>query len=117
MIASLVTMIIALRRRIHVSIDVEAFWKSLTSSGLMAAVILLVQAYYYSKYLLPAYIVLGGSIYFLMLLISHAIRAEDISFLDEYLGPHFRFIVRPLESLLARRSRGKKPRALLGSLL
>jgi len=104
MVTSLVTTMIALRSRIRYSIDIEAFWKSLTSSGLMTAVVLLVQTYYYSKYLLPAYVVLGGSIYFLMLLISHAIKAEDISLLNEYLGPRFRFIVRPLERLLANRS-------------
>ena len=52
MAVGLVTLMIALRRGILVGFDVEAFWKGLVSSGVMVAVVLLVQTCYYSKYLL-----------------------------------------------------------------
>jgi len=97
MVAGLVTVVIALKSRIGVGFDVEAFWKALVSSGVMAVAVLSAQTQYYSKYLLPAYVILGGSIYFSMLLLLRAIKAQDIQLLDEYLGPRFRFIVRPLK--------------------
>jgi O-antigen/teichoic acid export membrane protein len=100
MATSLVTMMIVLRRRISVEFDTEAFWKSLVSSGVMATVVLLFQTYYYSKYLLPAYVVVGGFIYLSMLFVLRAIRAQDVQLLDEYLGPRLRFITRLLRSLL-----------------
>jgi len=40
-----------------------------------------------------------------VLLILRAIGAQDLQLLDEYLGPRFRFIVRPLERLVASRRR------------
>lgn len=58
-----------------------------------------------SKYLLPAYVVLGGSIYFSVLLLLRAIKAQDVQLLDEYLGTRFRFIARPLKRLVANPSR------------
>jgi hypothetical protein len=100
MAVGLVTVTIALRRRISVGFDIEAFWKALVSSAVMTAVVVLAQAWYYSKYLLPAYVVLGGSVYFSMLLLLRAIKEQDVQLLDEYLGPRYRFILRPLEKLV-----------------
>jgi O-antigen/teichoic acid export membrane protein len=105
MVTGLVTVMVALRHRISVRFDTETLWKTLLSSGVMATAVLLVQAYYYNKYLLPAYVVVGGFIYFSMLLILHAIKAQDIQLLDRYLGPRFRFIARPLKWLVAIPSR------------
>jgi len=102
MAVGLVTTTITLRRRISVSFDVEAFWKCLVSSVVMAAVVLLAQVHYYSKFLLPAYVILGGLVYFSMLLLLRAIKPPDVQLLDEYSGPRFRFIVRPLERLVTR---------------
>jgi len=99
MTTSLITMMIALRSRIRFRIDLEAFWKSLISSGLMAAVVLLVQAHYYSKYLLPAYVALGGAVYFSILLLLRAIKTQDVKLLGEYLGSRFRFIVQQVDRL------------------
>jgi hypothetical protein len=102
----LVTVTIALRRRISVGFDIEAFWKVLVAGSVMATVVLSAQAHYPSKCLLPAYVVLGGSIYFSVLLILRAIEAQDLQLLDEYLGPRFQFIVRPLDRLVAIWRRG-----------
>jgi len=101
MATGLVTTAIALKRRMHVGFDSEAFWKSLASSAVMTAAVLLAQAYYYSKYLLPAYVVLGGFTYFSMLFILRAVKAQDIQLLDDYLGPRFRFVTRRLRRLVA----------------
>ena len=100
MAVGLVAATIVLRRRIRVSFDVEAFWKCLVSSVVMAAVVLFAQAYYYSKYLLPAYVALGGLVYFAMLLLLRAVKPQDVQLLREYLGSRFRFIVKPLEWLV-----------------
>jgi hypothetical protein len=101
MAVGLVTVTIALRRRISVGFDIEAFWKALVSSGVMTAVVVLAQAWYYSKYLLPAYVVLGGSVYFSMLLLLRAIKEQDVQLLGEYLGLRFRFVVRLMEKLVS----------------
>jgi len=96
----LATITIALRRRIRVDFDTEALWKSLASGAVMAAAVLLIQAHYYSKYLLPAYVLLGGFIYLFMLLILRAIRTQDVQILNEYLGPRFSFLAHLLERLV-----------------
>jgi O-antigen/teichoic acid export membrane protein len=100
MVASLLTVMIALKSRIGVGFDVEAFWKALVSGGVMAVAVLLAQVHYYSKYLLPVYVILGGSIYFAMLLLLRAIKRQDVQLLGEYVGSRFRFIVQPLEKLI-----------------
>jgi O-antigen/teichoic acid export membrane protein len=100
MVAGLVAVMITLNSKISVGFDAEAFWKALVSSGVMAVVVLSAQSHYYSKYLLPAYVILGGAVYFSMLLILRAIKPQDIQLLDEYLGPRYRFIVQPLERLV-----------------
>jgi len=101
MAVGLVTVTIVLRRRISVGFDVEAFWKGLVSSAAMVAAVLLAQAHYYSKYLLPAYVTLGGLVYFSLLFLLRAIKAQDVQLLGEYLGSRFRFIVQSLEELVA----------------
>ena len=101
MVSGLVITLTMLRRRIPICFDMEALWKSLVSSGMMAAVVMLVQAHYYNKYLLPAYVAVGGFIYFSMLLVLRAIKAQDIELLDEYLGPRYEFITRLLKRLVS----------------
>ena len=101
MAVGLVAMVTVLRRRTRIGFDVEALWKSLVSSGAMAAAVLLVQTYHYSKYLLPVYIIVGGFTYFLMLFVLRTIRAQDVQLLDEYLGSRFRFIARTLRRIVA----------------
>jgi O-antigen/teichoic acid export membrane protein len=105
MATSLITTTIALKNKVHIHFDVHAFWKGFISSGVMAMVVLLVQSYCYDKYLLPAYVALGGFIYLAGLLALRAINAHDISLLDEYFGPRFQFIIRSLERLVTRSAR------------
>ena len=100
MAVGLVTVTIVLRRRISVGFDVEAFWKGLVSSVVMVAAVLLAQAHYYSKYLLPAYVTLGGLVYFSLLLLLRALKTQDVQLLREYLGSRFRFFVELLERLV-----------------
>jgi O-antigen/teichoic acid export membrane protein len=105
MATGLVLTIFALKSRISVGFDIEAFWKSLVSSGVMAAIVLLVQAHYYSRYLLPAYVVVGGFTYFSMLFVLRTINAQDVQLLHEYLGPRFQFIVPLFQRLAVNTSR------------
>jgi O-antigen/teichoic acid export membrane protein len=108
MVAGLVTVMIALKSRIGIGFDVEAFWKALVSGGVMAVAVLLAQVHYYSKYLLPVYVILGGAVYLSMLLLLRAIKAQDIQLLDEFLGPRYRFILRPLERLVMNPTRVRR---------
>jgi O-antigen/teichoic acid export membrane protein len=96
MTTHLAALIITLRRRICFSFDVEAFWKSLISGGAMAVILLLIQSWSYSKYLLPIYIAIGAITYVLSLLVLRTIKVQDFQLLEGYLGPRFRFITRIL---------------------
>ena len=47
----------------------------------------------YSKYLLPAYIAVGGAAFFLALRLLHAINQEDVQLVSDFLGARFSFLV------------------------
>ena len=98
---SLLTTLVALRGKINISFDREAFWKSLTASSVMAITIIAIQTYHYNKYHLPAYVLIGGAIYLAVLRLLHAIKPMDTQLLLEYLGPRFRFISRLLQRFTA----------------
>jgi len=100
MATSLLTTIIALRNKIRLSFDLEAFWKSLLASIVMALAVYDIQALYYSKFYLPIYILIGGVIYLAMLRVTNAIRPEDVRLTKEYLGPRFSPLVKRFEKLI-----------------
>jgi O-antigen/teichoic acid export membrane protein len=101
MLTELIATTVVLRRRIHLNLDMEAFSKSFASSTVMACVTLLIQSYYYNKFLLPLYVLVGAVTYFAMLLALRTIKPRDMEIINEYLGPRFRFIAQPIEALVA----------------
>ena len=76
------------------SLDVDAIWKTLVAGTLMAGVLVIVQMIDYSSFLLPAYIVLGGATYLVVLRALKTIREEDVIFIGRYLGPRLNFVTR-----------------------
>ena len=100
MATSLLTAIIALRNRIRLSFDMEAFWKSLLASTVMAIGVAASQTYHYSKFYLPIYALIGGAIYLVMLRLTNAIKPEDVHLMEEYLGPRLGPLFKPLEKYI-----------------
>ena len=100
MATSLLTAIIALRNRIRLSFDMEAFWKSLLASTVMAIGVAASQTYHYSKFYLPIYVLIGGAIYLIMLRLTNAIKPEDVHLMEEYLGPRLGPLFKPLEKYI-----------------
>jgi uncharacterized membrane protein YvlD (DUF360 family) len=86
MATALITTIIALRNKIKLSFDREAFWKSLIASTVMAIAVAAIQTYHYSKFYLPVYVLTGGAIYLTMLRVTNAIKPADVQLLEEYLA-------------------------------
>jgi len=97
MVVGLAATMISLRGKIRIAFDKEALQKSLAASLVMALAVVSIQYLHYSKYLLPLYAFVGGSIYLATLRILHAIKPSDMQLIRQYLGPRFQFAIRPLE--------------------
>jgi len=97
----LITTIVALRNRIKLSFDLEAFWKSLLASTVMAMGVAASQTYHYSKFYLPFYVLIGGVSYLVMLRLANAIKPADMQLMEEYLGPRLSPLIKSFERLLA----------------
>ena len=100
MATALITTIIALRNKIKLSFDREAFSKSLIASTVMALAVYDIQALYYSKFYLPIYVLVGGVIYVVMLRVINVIKPMDMQPMKEYLGPRLSLLIKPFEKLL-----------------
>lgn len=95
MVSGLLIMVAVLRRMklFRVDFDLEAFWKSWLASLVMAVAILLLQEVWYSKYLLPIYVLVGGVVYMVMLRILRAVRAHDVHLVKAFVGRRWERIV------------------------
>jgi len=100
MVVTLSLTILVLKRKNAVSIDLEMLWKTLVAGGVMAGVLVLVQMAFYSWILLPAYMVLGGIVYFAVLRILKAVREHDIELIHKYLGTRLGFVSKVLGAIL-----------------
>ena len=75
-----------LSKIVKVEIDKETFIKSLISSMMMAAVVFFVQQVYYSKLLLPLYVLIGATIYLAEIRTLKVVNRTDIHLLAQILG-------------------------------
>jgi O-antigen/teichoic acid export membrane protein len=91
-----------LRRRMNLSVDKEAFWKSLVSSLVMITPLLVIQNIWSNAYLLPVYMGLSAVVYIVMLRILKAVRQSDVDLIKLYLGKRLEFLVKPFEVFLLR---------------
>ena len=88
MALGLLMMVAVLRRMrlFRVDFDLEALWKSWFASLAMAVAVLFLQEVWYSKYLLPIYVLAGGVVYLVMLRILRAVRAHDVHLVKAFVG-------------------------------
>jgi O-antigen/teichoic acid export membrane protein len=77
------------RRNIAVKLDSQAILKSLVASGGMALVMEALQLFYYSRFLLPVYLLVGFLAYLLGMRALKAVGTADIDLLRRMLGPRF----------------------------
>jgi len=87
-------------RLFAVVFDLEALWKSLVASLIMAIAVLGLELITYSKYLLPLYVITGGVVYLVMLRFLRAVRAHDIHLIKAFVGKRFEYLVDWIRPLL-----------------
>jgi len=99
-VASLALTIFVLERMNAIGIDVEMAWKSLAAGAVMAAVLIAAQMAVYSKFFFPAYVLLGGLVYMILLRALKAVTKHDIELIKRYLGARLSFVARLLGVIL-----------------
>jgi len=104
MIGGFLLMVILVGREVKVSIDYEALTKSILASTVMAVVVLLAQLLFYSRFLLPLYVSLGGATYLAALRCLRAIRSSDMELVRKFVGRRLEFMIGPLEKFVVSRA-------------
>lgn len=75
-----------LSKIVKVEIDKQALVNSLATSTVMAAIVLAIQQLYYSKFLLPAYALIGATIYFAGIRVLKTLNKADIELMRQIVG-------------------------------
>jgi hypothetical protein len=100
-----------LTRYVSISFDKEALWKASAASAIMILAIFALdlarklfssdsyQFLVIRLHLLPIYIIIGASAYFLALIALKAIKTHDIRLVEEYLPKNLKHIVKWLERI------------------
>jgi O-antigen/teichoic acid export membrane protein len=86
--------IVILRNILKLKFDLRAFGHAWAASLIMGAVVLAIEAVFYSKYLLPLYIVAGALVFLISLRFLRAATPDDIELLSNFLTPRLRFLSR-----------------------
>jgi len=86
LLSTLLLTVYFLSKIVRVEIDKETFIKTLTSSVVMAAVVYLAQQVYYSKFLLPLYVLLGAAVYIAEVRAFRVLNHSDIHLLTQIFG-------------------------------
>jgi O-antigen/teichoic acid export membrane protein len=89
-----------LHRKIELRLDFETIAKSLVAGTIMAIVLVTVQIWLYSKFLLPIYMLVGVITYLLALRELRAVRQEDIELTRSYFGRRLAFLAGILGRIL-----------------
>ena len=84
--AAQVLFLLILRRKITLHIDFSIVAKTLMAGATMAVVLLAAQHVYYSKFLLPAYVIIGGVVYLATLRLLKAVDVADLDLMRQILG-------------------------------
>jgi len=86
-----------LSKMLRVEIDLQTLVKALTSSTVMAVIVLAVQQFYYSKFLLPLYVILGTFIYASGLRLMKILDQGDLELLSKIVGERVaRYLIKAL---------------------
>jgi O-antigen/teichoic acid export membrane protein len=83
---ALILTIYFLSKVVRVEIDKETVMKTLISSVVMAAVVYLAQLIYYSKFLLPLYVLIGAAVYMAEMRAFGMLDRSDVQLLTKLLG-------------------------------
>jgi len=100
MIISLVLTLIALRKRVQIELDKEAIWKSWSAAIVMFMAVRLMEQIYFSPYLLPLYVFVGGTVYMIALRVMKAVKEDDMQLIRNLMGKRATPIVNILEKIL-----------------
>ncbi|MDH5635035.1 MAG: polysaccharide biosynthesis C-terminal domain-containing protein, partial [Candidatus Bathyarchaeota archaeon] len=100
MVISFVLTVIVLWKRMPIRFDREAVWKSWTAAIGMFIAIWFIQHMHFSPYLLPLYIVVGGTTYMIALRLLRAVNEDDIKLIRNLLGKRATFILNIVEKVL-----------------
>lgn len=86
-----------LSKTVAITIDKRTFAKALVSSAVMAGVVSITQQLYYSRYLLPAYVIIGVAVYVAGMKALKVLNNRDMQLLEQTLGERAaKYIVRVL---------------------
>lgn len=91
---------LVVRKKMTLRLDLQAMGKSLVASTIMLAVVYAAQFLMYSKFLLPAYMFVGGVTYLAMLRLLKAVRREDIDLVRKYFGHRLAFVTELMSKIL-----------------
>jgi len=78
----------ALKRILNITFDKEALWKATVASLFMVVAVTFsrtLESFVSQRYLLPFYVVVGATVYFLSLAVLKAIKKRDVELVQEYL--------------------------------
>ena len=100
MLVSFILTLALVRRRIRLSFDLEALWKSFAASIAMAIIVWLTQYVFYNRLLLPAYIIVGAVTYLIGLRLLRALRPADIQLGMQFLGKRYEPLVNLVGKIL-----------------
>ena len=100
MVISFVLTVVVLRRRMPIRFDGEAVWKSWAAAIGMFVAVWLVEYVYFSPYLLPLYVVVGGVVYAVALRLLGAVNENDMRLIRNLLGKKASVIVNVVEKVL-----------------
>jgi O-antigen/teichoic acid export membrane protein len=81
--------------------DFPGIAKAWASSIAMAAAVYGVQAIWFSKYLVPLYVLVGGATYFFLLKVTRAVKESDVELFEIFLGTRLRLLAKPVRYLLS----------------
>jgi O-antigen/teichoic acid export membrane protein len=94
MLVSFTLSLHVLSRVMRIRLDRPALLKTFSSSTMMALIVMVVEQLYYSKFLLPFYVVLGGIVYMFFLRLLKVLGEEDLAFLQQVFGGKIGLVVR-----------------------
>ena len=93
MLLSFIISLYVLSRVVEIKLDKLALLKIFSSSAIMALAVLLIEYVYYSRFLLPLYVFVGGLVYMLSLRFLSVLDEQDILFLRQVFGVRVGLII------------------------
>jgi len=97
--ASFIYGVFETRRVLRVRFDVEASWKSIFASIVMALPVVAIQAWRASILLIPVYLAVGVGVYLVVIKILRLVDSTDLSIAERILPKSLSFVMKPVRKL------------------